>query len=128
MNNTLPANFTISLIVVYLLCTVLSSSVYRRETESLALMCKCCVLSNQRIKCIPLLVACFMPHLSIGFVVDKVALGQGFPQVLQFILPINIPTELCTFIIHRGTDKSLAFPTSPTGGLQHNQKNYSRMG
>jgi hypothetical protein len=48
-------------IVVYFLCTVLSSSVYRRETESLALVCKCSVLSNQRIKCIalPLLAACF---------------------------------------------------------------------
>jgi hypothetical protein len=52
------------------------------------------VLSNQRIKWIPLLAACFMPHLLIRFVVDKVALGQGFPQVLQFLLPINIPSEL----------------------------------
>jgi hypothetical protein len=67
-------------IVGYLLCTVLSSSVYTRETDSLALRCKCCVLSNQRIKCIPLLVACFMPHLSIRFVVDKVALGHFFPR------------------------------------------------
>jgi hypothetical protein len=56
------------------------------------------VLSNQRINCIPLLAACFMPHLLIRFLVDKVALGQGFPQVLQFLLPINIPSELCTFI------------------------------
>jgi hypothetical protein len=30
--------------------------------------------------------------------------------------------------IRRGADKSLAFPISPTGGLQRNQKNFSWMG
>jgi hypothetical protein len=28
----------------------------------------------------------------------------------------------------RGADKCLAFPISPIGGLQHNQKNFSWMG
>jgi hypothetical protein len=30
--------------------------------------------------------------------------------------------------ISMGADKFLAFPISPTGGLQHNQKNFSWMG
>jgi hypothetical protein len=32
------------------------------------------------------------------------------------------------FIIRKGADKSLAFPVSSTGGLQHNQNNVSWMG
>jgi hypothetical protein len=32
------------------------------------------------------------------------------------------------FEVHRGANESLAFPVSPTGGLQHNQKNFSWMG
>jgi hypothetical protein len=30
--------------------------------------------------------------------------------------------------VFRGADKSLAFPVSHTGGLQHNQNNFSWMG
>jgi hypothetical protein len=30
--------------------------------------------------------------------------------------------------IRRGADKSFSFPISPTGALQHNQKNFSYIG
>jgi hypothetical protein len=30
-------------------------------------------------------------------------------------------------VLRRGADKSLAFPISPTGGLQHNKNNFSWM-
>jgi hypothetical protein len=33
-----------------------------------------------------------------------------------------------TYSICRGAGKSLAFPISPMGGSQHNQKNFSWMG
>jgi hypothetical protein len=35
---------------------------------------------------------------------------------------------LCGQNVRRGADKFLAFSMSPTGGLQHNQKNFSWMG
>jgi intergrase/recombinase len=31
-------------------------------------------------------------------------------------------------VIRRGADKSVAFPISPSGGFQHEQKNFSWMG
>jgi hypothetical protein len=30
----------------------------------------------------------------VGFVLDKMALGQGFPRELQFLLPILIPLHI----------------------------------
>jgi hypothetical protein len=37
---------------------------------------------------------------------------------------VAILSCLCTFLYIRGADKSLAFPVSPMGGLQHTQRNF----
>jgi hypothetical protein len=42
----------------------------------------------------------------------------------------DLPEEsfLSVFVVHTGAYKSLAFPVSPMGGLQHNQKIFSWIG